>query len=73
MSKRTATEVIQSTTKAPGQAYPKASGSGSKRDGIQPDEMGEYEDPWEDEIQSDEDVVDRGTEEDGDGEYVCPL
>jgi ribosome assembly protein RRB1 len=49
-----------------GQAFLKASGSGAKRETIT-DEMGEFEDAWEDEIESDEEVVDAeaGDKEDG--------
>ncbi|KAJ7193378.1 WD40-repeat-containing domain protein, partial [Mycena pura] len=54
MSKRSATEVVT----ADGQPFAKASGSGSKRDDITRDEMGEFEDAWEDELESDEEVVD---------------
>lgn len=51
MSKRTATQ-LQSTND--GQPYAKASRSGSKREAIPEDEMGEFEDAWEDEIEEDE-------------------
>jgi ribosome assembly protein RRB1 len=43
--------------------YPKAQTGAAKRDAEAPNEMGEFEDAWEDEIESDEDVVDGG--EDG--------
>lgn len=63
MSKRSATETISSN----GQPYPKASGSGAKRSDTAPNEMGEFEDAWEDEIESDEEVINRKGE---DGQYV---
>lgn len=55
MSKRSVTETISASD---GQAFKKASGSGLKREIVANDDMGEYEDAWEDEIESDEDVVD---------------
>ncbi|KAF7347637.1 Ribosome assembly protein rrb1 [Mycena venus] len=66
MSKRSATELLTPATTA-GQPFTKASGSGSKRDNVAPDEMGEFEDAWEDEIESDEEVVDAEATEDADG------
>lgn len=66
MSKRSATELLNPATTA-GQAFTKASGSGSKRDNVAPDDMGEFEDAWEDEIESDEEVVDARDGEDEDG------
>ncbi|KAJ7786555.1 glutamate-rich WD repeat-containing protein [Mycena metata] len=66
MSKRTATELLTPATTA-GQPFAKASGSGSKRDNAATDEMGEFEDAWEDEIESDEEVVDAGAADDPDG------
>ncbi|TFK99724.1 WD40-repeat-containing domain protein [Pterulicium gracile] len=59
MSKRSATETISSN----GQPYPKASGSGAKRSDTAPNEMGEFEDAWEDEIESDEEVINRKGED----------
>ncbi|KXN88732.1 Ribosome assembly protein rrb1 [Leucoagaricus sp. SymC.cos] len=56
MSKRPATE-LETATKT-GEPFPKASGSGQKRENVTIDEMGEFEDAWEDEIESDEEVVD---------------
>lgn len=56
MSKRTATQ-IESSTRA-GEPFPKASSSGQRRASEAVDEMGEFEDNWEDEIESDEDAVD---------------
>ncbi|KAJ7170109.1 WD40-repeat-containing domain protein [Mycena filopes] len=66
MSKRTATELLTPVTTA-GQPFAKASGSGSKRDNVAVDDMGEFEDAWEDEIESDEDVVDAEAGQDPDG------
>ncbi|KAJ6504386.1 WD40-repeat-containing domain protein [Mycena vulgaris] len=57
MSKRSATELLTPVTTT-GQPFTKASGSGSKRDNVAPDDMGEFEDAWEDEIESDEDDED---------------
>lgn len=70
MSKRSATELLTTTNNA-GQAFAKASGSGLKRETPAPDEMGEFEDAWEDEIESDEDAVDAEASEGGDGPYLC--
>lgn len=69
MSKRSATELLTPATTA-GQPYAKASGSGSKRDNVASDEMGEFEDAWEDEIESDEEVVDAEAAENSDGLYL---
>ncbi|KAJ7361504.1 WD40-repeat-containing domain protein [Mycena albidolilacea] len=66
MSKRSATELLTPAATA-GQPFAKASGSGSKRDNAAPDEMGEFEDAWEDEIESDEEVIDAQATEDADG------
>jgi hypothetical protein len=66
MSKRTVTE-IQSPAKAEGQPFSKASASGSKRENVSHDEMGDFEDAWEDDIESDEEVVDADDAEDENG------
>ena len=66
MSKRAVTE-LQTISGDDGQAYLKASGSGAKRENIGNNEMGEFEDAWEDEIESDEEVVDRDGDEGEDG------
>lgn len=58
MSKRSATEVVDSN----GQPFHKATGAGSKREIVANNEMGEFEDAWEDELESDEDVVDAQAE-----------
>jgi ribosome assembly protein RRB1 len=64
MSKRNATELEFSTRT--GEPFSKASGSGQKRENVTVDEMGEFEDAWEDEIESDEEVVDaEAQDEDG--------
>lgn len=64
MSKRANTEFLPQE-KRDGQPFHKVSGIGSRREQSIPDEMGEFEDAWEDEIESDEDVTNA---EDGDGE-----
>lgn len=66
MSKRSATEV-QTTAQNEGQAYQKASGSGVKRENVESNGMGEFEDAWEDEIESDEEIVDSETAGGDDG------
>ncbi|KAF9244508.1 WD40-repeat-containing domain protein [Melanogaster broomeanus] len=57
------------TQPSDGQAYAKAPVSSAKRDDPTGHEMGEFEDAWEDEIESDEDAVDgeANKAEDGDG------
>ncbi|KAK7463892.1 Ribosome assembly protein rrb1 [Stygiomarasmius scandens] len=60
MSKRSATEVVSE-----GQAFAKASSSGAKREPVS--ENLEFEDAWEDEIESDEEVVDAEAAEREDG------
>jgi ribosome assembly protein RRB1 len=62
MSKRSASD---RTTD--GQAFAKASGSGAKRDETDVNDIGEFEDAWEDEIESEDDVVDGEAEGDEDG------
>ena len=55
MSKRTVTEVQTSND---GQAFSKVSTNAARRDSSANNvEMGEFEDAWEDEIESDEEVV----------------
>ncbi|PPQ64506.1 hypothetical protein CVT26_002045 [Gymnopilus dilepis] len=61
MSKRAANDAHDD------QPFPKAP-SGSKRENPVVDEMGEFEDAWEDEIESDEDVVDASKPEEEDNE-----
>lgn len=65
MSKRSATDIHNQP--AYGQAYTKAPISSAKRDDPTVDEMGEFEDAWEDEIESDEDAVDREASRGEDG------
>lgn len=61
MSKRSASDRT-----ADGQAFAKASGSGAKRDDTEANDIGEFEDAWEDEIESEDDAVDgAGDDEDG--------
>lgn len=56
MSKRSVTEV--QTSSNDGQKFAKTSETGARRDApIDTSEMGEFEDAWEDEIESDEEVV----------------
>ncbi|KAH7930508.1 WD40 repeat-like protein [Leucogyrophana mollusca] len=55
MSKRTAADFQRLDHE--GQAFAKASGSGLKRDDAEVNEMGEFEDAWEDEIESDEERI----------------
>lgn len=68
MSKRLVTE-LQTTSESDGQAYSKTSGGihTAKRENIGKDEMGEFEDAWEDEIESDEEAVDAEATEGEDG------
>lgn len=74
MSKRPATELQHDAIYA-GQPHSKASGGSEKRENVTADEMGEFEDAWEDELESDEDVVDAEidpeVEEREDGAYLC--
>lgn len=64
MSKRSATELQD------GQPFQKVSASGSRRDMPAVDEMGEFEDAWEDEIESEEEVQ-ANEEKDEDGSIFC--
>lgn len=59
MSKRSATELAVQE----GEPLNKAHGAGTRRESIAANEMGEFEDAWEDELESDEDVVDAGEDE----------
>lgn len=68
MSKRSTTETVTATNY--GQAYSKVSAGGSKREVATNDDMGDFEDPWEDEIQSEEEVEeDTGNGQD-DGTFI---
>ncbi|KAG6832534.1 hypothetical protein H0H92_000163 [Tricholoma furcatifolium] len=74
MSKRSATETIDTTSKTARTAQ-NVLGSDSKRENADMDDMGEFEDAWEDEIESDEEVVDAeaGNGDDGmDVDEVMP-
>jgi len=62
MSKRSASDRT-----ADGQAFQKASGSGAKRDEAEVNDIGEFEDAWEDEIESEDDAVDGEPESREDG------
>lgn len=57
MSKRPA-EASSSTQTIDGQPFAKAGPNASKREVEGSNEMGEFEDAWEDEVEEDEDVVD---------------
>ena len=70
MSKRSAIEL--ETSSKIGEPYSKASGSGHKRENVTMDEMGEFEDAWEDEIESDEEVIDAEVQ-DEDGVFIGNL
>ena len=59
MPKRPANESLSDA-----QPFAKAPSSSSKRGVLAEDEMGEFEDAWEDELESDEDIVDP-TDENG--------
>ena len=68
MSKRTVTE-LQPSSSNDGQAFSKVGSSGLKRESAVDDpEIGEFEDAWEDEIDSDEEIVEaenNGDEDEG--------
>lgn len=67
MSKRSATETLTGT------GNPSSRKNVRERDAnAQPNGMGEFEDAWEDEIESDEEVVDAGenVDRDGDGKHL---
>ena len=66
MSKRTAADPL--VTSSEGQAFTKVPPSQPKREQVENSEIGEFEDAWEDEIESDEEVVDGGTEDSEDEE-----
>ncbi|TFK77303.1 glutamate-rich WD repeat containing [Pluteus cervinus] len=57
MAKRTATETL--SISKDGRPFPKAQHGGAKRESLPAEDMGEFEDAWEDELESDEDVVDK--------------
>ncbi|KAF9527739.1 glutamate-rich WD repeat-containing protein [Crepidotus variabilis] len=62
MPKRPANETLTEV-----QPYNKAPASSSKRDAPKPDEMGEFEDAWEDELESDEETPELKEENDQEG------
>lgn len=65
MSKRPA-EASSSSQRIDGQPFPKAHSNANKREAGADNEMGEFEDAWEDEVESDEEIVDAGAQdEDG--------
>ena len=70
MAKRTASEFLAASGADDGQASAKAPASKPRRVPESVDEMGEFEDAWEDELESDEDVVDAGDDAEG---GVCVL
>ena len=71
MSKRPA-EASSSTQRLVGQPFSKAPVSANKRELGTNDEMGEFEDAWEDEVESDEEVVDAAAnDEDGLLPSIC--
>lgn len=69
MSKRSVTEV--QTTSNDVQKFAKTNETGGRRDApIDTSEMGEFEDAWEDEIESDEEVVEGGGNDAEEGESL---
>jgi len=62
MPKRPANDTLPN-----GQPYSKAPVSGARREAAVEDEMGEFEDAWEDEVESDEEVIDGNEEDKEDG------
>jgi len=61
MSKRSANDTQD------GQPFPKTQASGNRREAPMIDERGEFEDAWEDEIESDEEIANANAEENEDG------
>ena len=68
MSKRTAAELHPHDIHA-GKPY-RTLRDNNKHQNVAIDEMGEFEDAWEDELESDEDIIDAEAEEREDG--ACP-
>lgn len=69
MAKRSVTE-LQTSSTSQGQPYAKATTSGGKRDDeVGASEMGEFEDAWEDELESDEEVVENAEGDDEQDEH----
>lgn len=69
MSKRTATELQSTSTSDLQTSRKNPRGSVKQESAVQEDEIGEYEDGWEDEFESDEDVVDGEPDVREDGMY----
>ena len=71
MSKRTATELqaASTSTEHERRKAPRNS-SGQQPERTQDDEMGEYEDGWEDEYDSEEEVVDSAAQEGDEGKCL---
>lgn len=69
MSKRSVTEIHASSGS---QAEPRKTprGESKQREIAADDEMGEFEDAWEDELESDEEVVDAEAGKDEDGTSI---
>ena len=73
MSKRPA-EASSSTRTIDGQPFSKVQTSTSRRETDTQNEMGEFEDAWEDEVESDTEVADGGeNDEDGSGKKSFSL
>ena len=66
MSKRSATEV-NATSEGHGEPRKTPRGESKQREHVADDEMGEFEDAWEDELESDEEVVDSEVQKGEDG------
>ncbi|TFK56564.1 hypothetical protein OE88DRAFT_1649923 [Heliocybe sulcata] len=62
MSKRTATEIITASGSS-SEPYAKVAVNGDRRKPEGENEMGEFEDAWEDEIESDEEAVEGGEDD----------
>lgn len=71
MLKRTASDALPNGQVD--QPFNKMSATGIRRETHSIDEMGEFEDAWEDEIESDEEVVDADEERDDGGcaSFTC--
>lgn len=64
MSKRTATE-LQQTSIEEQSSRKTPRGNGNRESALQQDEIGEFEDGWEDEFESDEEIFDNAEENEG--------
>lgn len=69
MSKRTATE-LQSASTAEAHERKRPTRVASTSEKVPENDMGEFEDGWEDEYESEEEVVDAAEQEEEDGMYV---